>query len=109
MPFFEQALYRLLTAWAIVKRPIIHVHADEPVREAAIHVTRITQGIGELLLAMLQAVADTLFQKPADLADNFVSQVAANHVAAQRQRQARFLLPPDAQIDEEAQSLVLKC
>ena len=32
-------------------------------------------------------------------------QVAAHHVAAERQRQAGFFLPPHAQIDDEVQSL----
>ena len=34
--------------------------------------------------------------------------IAADDVAAQRQRQAGLLLPPDAQIDDQLQSLILK-
>ena len=58
---------------------------------------------------MVQRVADALLEQPADLADDRrVAEIAADDVAAQRQRQARLLLPPHAQIDDQVQPLVLK-
>ena len=36
------------------------------------------------------------------------AEVAADHVAAQRQRQAGLLLPPDAEVDDQVQALVLE-
>ena len=36
------------------------------------------------------------------------AEVAAHHVAAQRQRQPRLLLPPHAEIDDEVQPLILE-
>ena len=36
------------------------------------------------------------------------AEVAADDVAAQRQRQPGLLLPPDAQVDDQVQALILK-
>src|SRR5579864_6565976 len=60
----------------------------------------------ERILAMRQAVANALFDQPADIADRLGPQVAADDVAPQRQRQSRPRLPPDPQIDDQMQALI---
>ena len=40
--------------------------------------------------------------------DRLRAEVAADDVAAQRQRQAGLLLPPDAEIDDQVQPLILE-
>src|SRR5260370_19966338 len=57
---------------------------------------------------MCEGIANTLFQEPADIANHLRSEIAAHYVSTQRQWQARFLLPPDSQIDHQVQPLVLK-
>ena len=42
------------------------------------------------------------------LPHGLVTQVAAHHVAAQRQRQPGAVLPPDAQVHDQLQALILK-
>ena len=57
---------------------------------------------------MVEGVADAFLEQPADLADGCVAEIVADHVAAQRQRQSGLFLPPDAEIDDQLQTLILK-
>src|SRR5205807_9055991 len=50
----------------------------------------------------------TLFRSPADPADRRIAQVAADDIAAEGQRQPRPLLPPDAEIYDQMQTLVME-
>ena len=50
---------------------------------------------------MVEAVLDALLEQPADLLHRLRAEIAADDVAAQRQRQAGLLLPPDAEIDDQ--------
>jgi hypothetical protein len=48
--------------------------------------------------AVIQGVPDALLQVLADPVHELQAQVAADDVAAERQRQPGLLLPPDAQV-----------
>src|SRR5262245_50248642 len=82
MSFVEQFRHGLAAAWAVVQRPIVDVHAHELVREVPIHVTCIFQSVSQRVLPMRQAIADALFQEPANLLHRLLAQIAADDVAA---------------------------
>src|SRR5262249_10154711 len=43
----EKPAHRLAAARAVIQRPVVDVHADEPVRELPVHVAGILQGVGK--------------------------------------------------------------
>ena len=57
---------------------------------------------------MVEAVGDAVVQQPRQAADQLRAEIAANHVAAERQRQAAGAIrPPLAEVDELAQPFLL--
>src|SRR5262245_39666368 len=57
---------------------------------------------------MVQPIADALLEQSTDVADRRIPEVATNHIASQGQGQAGPLLPPDAEIHDQVQALLLK-
>src|SRR5207245_9885816 len=93
---------------AVIERPIVDVHADETVRQGFVHVASVLERVSQRVVAVIESVADALLEKAADLADGVRAQIATDGVSSQRQRQAGLFHPPDAEIDDEAETLVLK-
>src|SRR6266480_147632 len=77
----EQLGHRLSADRAVVHGVCVDVHPDEPVDAGWVETAR-------------------------DVAHQRVSQVAAHDVAAKRQRQARLVVPPFAEIDPEVQPTI---
>ena len=102
----QQSAHRLAAARAEIERPIVHVHADEPVGLGAIQIAAILQSVVERFVAMLQAVRDAFLEQPVDVANGLGAQILAERVGAQRQRQAGFVVPPLAQIDDQLQTAI---
>ena len=61
------------------------------------------------IVAVSEAVLNALLQEPADLPHRFQSQVSADNIATQWQRQPGTVLPPHTQVDDEMQALILEC
>ena len=55
---------------------------------------------------MVEAVLDAFQQQAVDLADRLGTEILADGVGAQRQRQVGFLEPPLAQVDDQMQILL---
>src|SRR5216117_1859592 len=102
----EQLTHGLSAGRAVVHRVGVDVHPDEPIDarrvEAAAVGRRVRQGLG----AMGEAVLDAGFEIPGDVPHQRLSQVATHHVAAERQRQSRLVVPPFAQVDPQMQVAV---
>ncbi len=52
----EQSSHRLTTTWAVVERPVVHVHPDEFVGFTTIQAARVLHRMIERLSTMLEAV-----------------------------------------------------
>ena len=63
--------------FAVVERPVIHVHADEFISERLIHVAGILQRVVESSRSVIERVTDALLEQPADLANRRVADVPA--------------------------------
>ncbi len=70
------------------------------------HVAGVTKGVTDRLVAMLQPVRDALFQDAGDGGHVSVAEATTDAIAAQRQRQVGFGLPPFAQVDDFAQIMI---
>src|SRR5207249_2644251 len=53
-----------------------------------------------------EAVLNAGFEIPGDVPHQRLSQVATHHVATERQRQSRLVVPPFAQVDPQMQAAV---
>src|SRR5687767_11414811 len=87
---------RLAPTLAVVESPGIHVHADEGVGLSAVEAASKAHCVVERLAAVIEAVGDARAQMPRHFFLELARHVLANHVAAERQRQPRFLQPPGA-------------
>src|SRR5688572_23253198 len=55
----EQSAHCLTTSWAVIERPVVHVHPDEFIGLAAIEAARVLHRMIERLPAMLEPVRYT--------------------------------------------------
>src|SRR5881396_1827144 len=102
----EQLGHRLPAGRAVIHRVRVHVHPDEPVDARGVETAAVRRRVCEGLGAVGEAVLNAGLEIACDVAHQRVSQVAAHDVAAKRQRQARLVVPPFAEIDPEVQPTI---
>ena len=86
--FVEQNLNGFATNWTVIDSPFVDVHAYEAVGQGWVEVAGVGQGVIEGFLAILQSINDRLFEQSGDFLDLFLTEILANHVAAEGQWQA---------------------
>src|ERR1700730_13950998 len=86
-------------SFAVVERPVIHVHPDERIGLAPVEATCKAHRMVQSILAVIEAIRDALPKMSGDF--------LLNDVTAERKWQARFLEPPRAHVGDEMQSIVL--
>src|SRR5687768_12351188 len=64
MPFLQKPPHRLPAALAVVQRPVVDVHADELVRQIAVHVPRVLERVSQRLLPVRQRITNALLEQP---------------------------------------------
>src|SRR5215217_1839773 len=84
---------------AVVLREAIHVHADEAVGQATVEPASVLKGIGERLLARLQAGRDRRAKHLGEVVQHVVAEIAARDVDSERKRQSGLQKPPLAEVD----------
>src|SRR6185295_11413462 len=101
----EQELHRTAAGRAVISRPLVDVHADETVRALRIvlQAPGVARSVAERLLPVAETVLDALRQQPAEPPLELRLEVPPDAVAAERQRPARLLLPPGAEIHHRVQ------
>src|SRR5260221_9758096 len=87
IPTCQEGAYRFPPARSKVKCRVIDVHTDESIGLAVVQVAAILQRIFQRLFAVIESIADALFQQPIDVANHLRTEVLADCVGAQRQRQ----------------------
>ena len=104
----EQLLHGQSTGLAVVQRPVVDVHADEPVGADGVvfDATRVARRVAERLFAIAQGVVDALGQQAAQPYLQRIVQVPSDAVGAQRQRAAGLAGPPRPEVDDALQALV---
>src|ERR1700675_3694904 len=105
--FVEEEPDRCPTAFAVVERPVIHVHPDERIGLSPVEATRKTHRMVQSVLAVIEAVRDALPKMPGHFLLDVARHCLPNNIAAEREWQARFLEPPRAHVGDEMQSIVL--
>src|SRR5882762_5631670 len=102
----EQLGHGLSAGWAVVHRVRVYIHPDEPVDARWVQAAAVSRRVREGLGAVGEAVLNAGLEIPGDVPHQRVSQVAAHDVATERQRQARLVVPPFAEVDPEVQPAV---
>src|SRR5882762_8790088 len=93
---------------SIIQGPMIDVHADEPVRQLAAHIPRISQGVLHCFSPMIQAELNARAENAGDRSTDVGRKSLMNHVATERQRQPIGLpAPPGAQVLAHLQTFLL--
>src|ERR1700693_3186201 len=82
---------------AVAPRPVVDVHADEPVGAGTVEPPRIAHRVGQGRLTVSQAVLDRARERAGDAGDPLGAEIPPDDVAAERERQSRLLLPPAAE------------
>jgi hypothetical protein len=75
---------------AAIDRVVIHVHTDELVRHAGVHVSGELQGVRQGFFSMIERVLDALSHQPAALSLHIAWERAEQGIGAQRQGQIKF-------------------
>src|SRR5213079_906454 len=91
---------------SVVHRVGVDVHPDEPINASWVEAAAVRRRVREGLGAVREAVLNAGLEVAGDVPHQRVSQVATHDVAAERQRQARLVVPPFAEIDPEVQPAV---
>src|SRR6266568_826825 len=102
----EQLGYGLSAGRSVVHRVGVDVHPDEPINASLVEAAAVRRRVREGLGPMREAVLNAGLEVAGDVPHQRVSQVATHDVAAERQRQARLVIPPFAEIDPEVQPAV---
>src|SRR5213078_4623507 len=102
----EQLGYGLSAGRSVVHRVGVDVHPDEPINASLVEAAAVRRRVREGLGAVREAVLNAGLEVAGDVPHQRVSQVATHDVAAERQRQARLVVPPFAEIDPEVQPAV---
>src|SRR6266568_9218532 len=105
--FIEEKANGRASAVAVVKRPVIDIHADELIGFAAIEPTRVTHRVVERVLAVIQTISDALAQVSRNFLLHVARHVLADDVAAEGKWQACLPLPPRSHVGDEMQALIL--
>src|SRR2546426_3578541 len=100
----EQLGYGLSAGRSVVHRIGVDVHPDEPINASLVEAAAVRRRVREGLGAVREAVLNAGLEVAGDVPHQRVSQVATHDVAAERQRQARLVVPPFAEIDPEVRS-----
>ena len=103
----EQQFDRFPTPFSEIERPVVDVHPDELVRLTAIEITPELQGIRQCFSPIVECILNALFEQYRDLFHRLSSEIAANGVSTERQRQSGILHPPLSQIHDQMQSVIL--
>ena len=105
----QETADRLAAGFAVVERPVVHVHADELVRQVDAHVAGVLQRVLHRLGAVLEAVPDAALEHAGDHFSLRRRDAFVNDIAAERQRQPFVLAaPPHAKILAANEPLVFK-
>src|SRR6266571_3141186 len=99
----EQLGYGPSAGRSVVHRIGVDVHPDEPINASLVEAAAVRRRVREGLGPMREAVLNAGLEVAGDGPHQCVSQVATHDVAAERQRQARLVIPPFAEIDPEVQ------
>ena len=89
---------------AVIERALVDVHADELVGHLRIEIAGKLHGVLQRFLAIVQSVLNAVAQSRAAGVHQLRAQLAANGVAAQRQRQTGLIAPPLAHVQNAVQS-----
>src|SRR5919204_1043041 len=92
--------------FAVVERPVVHVHADERIRLRPIQAARVLHGMVERGLSVLESIRDAFVQVTGDRSHEWIAEVAANDVPSERQRQPRLSEPPFTQVCYQMKAVV---
>src|SRR5258706_1932375 len=103
----EEKTPRLAPALSVRARPVVHVHADEPVRLLSREAAREAHRVGEGLFAVRERVDDGAREAARHAGDRLLSDVLPHHVPAEREGKAGVGLPERAEIGEEPEPLLL--
>src|SRR5690242_10875633 len=93
---------------AIAEGPFVDVHPHELIGQFRVHLARKLHGVVQCLFAMFEAVGNAVANRLSDLPADLWPESPANSVAAERERQAGLLLPPDAKVNYFVQSFFRK-
>jgi hypothetical protein len=104
--FFEESGDGGAAAVAIVERPLVDVHADEAVGEVGLHAAGPLEGEADGLFAVVEGVVNGVEQDARESGE-VVGKVASDGVAAEGQGEVAGGGPPDAEVFDEAQALLL--
>ena len=105
----EEAFDGFASPLTIVEREVVDPHRNESVRKLGLHVAGKLHGICECVFAIVHRVDDALVKVFRNPLHQFRPQIAADNIAAHRERKARFLMPPLAEIEHLIQThLVIK-
>src|SRR5881296_3247820 len=102
----EQLGYGPSAGRSVVHRIGVDVHPDEPINASWVEAAAVRRRVREGLGAVREAVLNAGLEVAGDVPHQRVSQVATHDIAAERQRQARLVVPPFAEIDPEVQPAV---
>ncbi len=102
--FGEKTADSVAAARTEVERPIVDVHAHEPIGLGSIEIAAVLERIIERLVAMRQSVLDALVKQSVHVANDCGAEIFADTVGAERQRQIGLFVPPLAEIDDELQA-----
>src|SRR5258705_748730 len=92
---------------AIVERPVVHVHPDEGVGLAPIEAARVTHGVIQRALSVVQAIGDALAQVTRNFFLNLARHVLPYDVSAEGKRKPRLLEPPGFHVSNQMQAFIL--
>ena len=85
MTHFQETGYRFSPARTEVKRPLIHVHANELVRLFGVQIAPILQGVGKCFLPVPEPILDAGMQQSLYLCDRLGAEVLPDGIGSQRQ------------------------
>ena len=83
---------------------MVHIHADELLRQRLFHVARKLHGIVQRFFAIVQRVLDAVAHQAAAFRLNVRIERAEQRVGAKGQRQIVRLFPPLAEIDNQVKA-----
>src|ERR1041384_4623157 len=106
--FAQQTPNGFAATLGVIERQGVYPHRDEAIGERRIHLARKLQRVLQSILAIVERIANALFQEIRNFANRLFAELTTNRVAAHRQRQtAGVLVPPLTEIEDFVQTVIL--
>src|SRR5438876_2178706 len=99
----QELLDRAAAVPSVVQGVAVHVHAHELVRAGVVHPAAERLGVSEGLVPVREPVLDARLEVAGDAPHQRRAEIAAHDVAAQRQREPGFLMPPLPEVGPQVQ------